>query len=233
MKDEIAIIDILLLMKRHWWIILLSMLCVGLLSFVYSIYLVTPEYTSSGTLYVSNTQEKKNDAVDMNEINASQKLVNTYIEILRSNTYMAKISDNVGLGYSANQIKSMLSMNALNQTEILQIKVTNKNPDHAATILNEILANADNEIIRIAKAGSVEVIDEAFVPTTPSSPNIPKNTMVGLLLGAVLAMAVLFVIYMMDSTIHGETSLTDKYEIPVLGAIPALSSTEIKKGVRR
>ena len=233
MKDEIAIIDILLLMKRHWWIILLSMLCVGLLSFVYSIYLITPEYTSSGTLYVSNAQEKKNDAVDMNEINASQKLVNTYIEILRSNTYMAKISDNVGLGYSANQIKSMLSMNALNQTEILQIKVTNKNPDHAATILNEILANADSEIIRIAKAGSVEVIDEAFVPTTPSSPNIPKNTMVGLLLGAVLAMAVLFVIYMMDSTIHGETSLTDKYEIPMLGAIPALNTVEKKKGVRR
>ena len=169
----------------------------------------------------------------MNEINASQKLVNTYIEILRSNTYMAKISDNVGLGYSANQIKSMLSMNALNQTEILQIKVTNKNPDHAATILNEILANADSEIIRIAKAGSVEVIDEAFVPRTPSSPNIPKNTMVGLLLGAVLAMAVLFVIYMMDSTIHGETSLTDKYEIPVLGAVPALNTVEKKKGVRR
>ena len=57
--------------------------------------------------------------------------------------------------------------------------------------------------------------------------------MVGLLLGAVLAMAVLFVIYMMDSTIHGETSLTDKYEIPVLGAVPALNTVEKKKGVRR
>ena len=181
-------------------------------------------YTSTGSLYVRNAEEVIDDRVDNNEVITSRNLVNTYIEILRSDTFTTKIANDINLGYTAGQIKSMITMNALNQTEILQIRVENRNPEHAAIIVNSILNNADEEIIRIVKAGSVEVIDNGRIPVVPTSPNIAVNTISGAILGAVISMLIIIVIHIMDISVHGEEDIVDRYEIPVLGVIPTIKN---------
>lgn len=224
LEREINISEVIDLVLRRLWIIVACITVTTVISFCYSTYFIAPTYTSTGSLYVRNVQEKIDDTVDVGEINASKSLVSTYIEILRSETFTKKIADDVGLGYSAGQIKGMLAMNALNSTEILQIKVSNTNPSHAAIIVNSVLKNADEEILRIVEAGSVKIIDTGKIPTSPTSPNVALNTMSGAIMGAILSILIIIAIHLMDVSVRGEEDVVEKYEIPVLGVIPTIKN---------
>ncbi|MBQ6998200.1 MAG: hypothetical protein IJN62_00225 [Clostridia bacterium] len=224
MEREINISEVIDLVLRRLWIIVTCVTVTTIISFCYSSYLVEPVYTSTGTLYVRNVEEVKDDRVDVSEINASQRLVNTYIEILRSDTFTKIIANDVNLGYTSRQIKGMLSMKSLNGTEILQIDVNSTNPDHAAVIVNSILKNADEEIIRIVKAGSVEIIDNGDIPTEPTSPNIALNTVSGAVIGGIISVLIIILIHIMDVSVRGEEDMADRYEIPVLGVIPTIKN---------
>ncbi len=224
LEREINISEVIDLVLRRLWIIVACVTITTIISFCYSSYLVEPIYTSTGTLYVRNVEEVKDDRVDVSEINASQRLVNTYIEILRSDTFTKIIADDVNLGYTSRQIKAMLSMNSLNGTEILKIDVNSTNPDHSAVIVNSILKNADEEIIRIVKAGSVEIIDNGDIPTEPTSPNVALNTVAGAVIGGIISVLIIILIHLMDVSVRGEEDMADRYEIPVLGVIPTIKN---------
>ena len=53
-----------------------------------------------------------------------------------------------------------------------------------------------------------EFVDYAVVPGGRSSPSYTRNAMVGALLGAVMCIAVLVLLYMLDDKIHSEEYLT-------------------------
>lgn len=223
MEREIKFSEIIDLLWRRKWLIVAFVAVASIIAYCYSAYFVTPKYTATGTLYVRNVEEKVTTDVALGEINASRILVNTYIEILKSDTFTGIVVDDINLEYTAAEIKDMLKITSLNNTEILQVKVENDSPRHAAIILNSILNNAD-AAIRIVKAGSATVIDAATVPKEPSSPNIPRNTLIGAAIGALLSILIIILLLVFDVTVRGEAEIADRYEIPVLGVIPTIFS---------
>lgn len=224
MEKEINISELADLVLRRLWIIIACVTLMAVIAFCYSSYFITPTYTSTGTLYVRNAENVVSDRVDNSEVIASRNLVNTYIEILKSDTYTTRIANDVNLGYSASAIKGMLNMKSLNSTEILQISVQCSNPEHAAIIVNSVLNNADSEILRIVKGGSAEIIDKGKIPTAPTSPNVAVNTVSGALIGAVISLLIIIVIHLMDVSVHGEEDISERYDIPVLGVIPTIKN---------
>lgn len=227
MEREINVSKIIDLVLKRLWIIVICITVSTAIAYVYSSFIADPTYTSVGTMYVRNVEEVRDSRVDVNEITASKTLVNTYIEILRSNSFTTKVAEDVNLDYTAAEIRDMLSMSALNNTEILQIKVRNKNARHAAIVVNSILNMADDEIIRVVKAGSVEIIDEGGVPKAPSSPNVKLNTISGAIIGAFLAMMIIVLVHIMDVSVRGEEDILERYDISVLGVIPTIKLEEV------
>lgn len=221
-EQSVNLSDILNIFLKRWWIILLSGLLIGLLAFAYSAYLVDPKYTSSGTLYVVNNPENQMKTYTFSEYNLSVQLVNTYSEILRSDTFCQTISKRLNSKVSASQVKNMLIMEGVGETEILQVSAISKNPELAREVVQEVLNNAPDEIMRVIKAGSVEIIDNASMPVTPTSPDIRRNTLLGFLAGLVLATLAVYALALFDTTVKDEEELTEKYDIPVLGIIPNL-----------
>lgn len=200
----------------------MSGVLVGLLTLLCSVYLIDPTYTSNGTLYVVNNQESQLRTYTASEYNLSVQLVNTYSEILKSDTFCQTISKRLNSKVSASQIKGMLSMNGVGETEILKVSAVSKNPELAREVVQEVLNNAPQEIMRVVKAGSVEIIDNASMPVNPTSPNVKKNTLLGCLVGIFLAALAVFVLEMLDTTVKDEEELSMKYQLPVLGVIPNL-----------
>lgn len=98
MEEQININDILSLFARRWWVILLCGLIVGAVTFSFTYFLVAPVYTSSGTLYVNNVKDKNAINLTQNDIMLSQKLVNTYAEILNSEILPPKYLQEAGFG---------------------------------------------------------------------------------------------------------------------------------------
>lgn len=222
-NNEITLQEIFMILWSKAWIIVLCIILGGMVSFGVTKWIINPEYTSKVTMYVNSNAQKADTVATLNDINASQKLVNTYVEILKSETVLSEVIEETGLDYSTKEIREMMSAAGVNGTEIFEVKIVSKNAEHSALIANTIAKVAPSEIIRVVKAGSVELIDSAVVANEPSAPNVMLNTIIGLMLGGVLSVLVVLVVAMLDTRIKTEEDLEKNYELPVLGAIPDIN----------
>ena len=210
---------LLMLWQKIYWVISAAVLG-GAVAFLVSYFMMTPMYTATASLYVYNG-DKVADKVSQSDLVASQQLVETYIIIIKSDSVLEEVSRRTGNEFKAEEIREMLSASATNDTEAFTISVENENPETARRLVNTIIEVIPNEIIRVVKAGAVEIIDRAKLPEVPTSPNIPLNTAIGILLGFILCVAIIIARSMFDTTVHTEEDLSE-FNIPILGVIPAL-----------
>ncbi len=233
--QEIDLVKLALVLIRKLWLIILVTVLFALIAFGYTKYFVSPEYESVSKLYVFNSTEKSTTGqVSSSDISTSKILVNTYIVILESNSVLDQVCTTITehqgqegfeyLGseaYTPERIKKMLSASSINNTESFQIVVTATDPYCAKFINDAILYFLPDEIIRVVKAGAVEIIDTATLPVKPSSPSIVKNTALGGLLGFVFICAVIVVFSLLDTRIHSEDDITEEFkDTPIIGVIP-------------
>ena len=114
----------------------------------------------------------------------------------------------------------MLNMSSKNETEILVIIVKSPIPQHAYIIAQTIMELAEEQISSVVEGGSVTLLDEPEFPTTFSSPNILKNTQLGMLIGLLLSLIIVFTIEMLDNKVKDAGQISNMFKYPVLGEIP-------------
>lgn len=222
---EIDLVGILYALRSKIIYIILSTLILATLAGCITEFFIKPQYTTSCTMYVySNTDRISSDSsISGNELEASQQLVNTYIVVLESDTVLEKVIEELNLNATAAQIRQLISCEQIDETEVFRVSVTSKDAKMAANIANAIAQVAPEEIIRVVKAGGVEVVDYAKVPTAPSSPNLKANIVLGAAIGFIVSFAVFFLLAMFDTTISSEKDIQTEFEnIPILGSVPRL-----------
>ena len=220
---EINFLELLGILLNRWWIILLCVLVFGGAAYGYTNYMVTKMYVSTGKMYINTymgeagapSETQRSTSV----ITASQKSVLTCIEVLKSTSVISEVAKQSGLGYTSGQIKSMLSMSAANDTEVLEVKVTCENPEHAKKIVDTLMTVATTELKDIVGIPTIKIIEEGTLSRSPVSPNVTMQTMIGAFIGGLLAAAVIVIIALQDKRIKSEEDLKG-FEIPVIGVIP-------------
>ena len=205
---------------------------VGIIAFVYSETMVVPEYESTVSLYVNNESGKNTDKILGTDITASQMLVDTYIIIIKSNTVLNEVCEKLeeqGIeGYDAESLAKKIDASATNETEIFGVTVRDTNPKHTYMIAN-IIADVAPPIIKdFVEASSVKVIDYAKEGKRVS-PNIQRNTILGLLIGLILSCGFVVLREMFDMRIKTEDDLTKMFELPILGIIPDINDPQNRK----
>lgn len=226
MERNFTINDIITIILKRLWLIITLALVGGLIAFSYSQYVLPKKYTSKITLYVYNDKAGQvNQTMNVNDFTLSARLVDTYMVILKSDTVLETVSSKIsklGLNYSVAEIRSMISAEVVDETEVFEVRISAGNPEDAKIIADAIEQVAPAEIIRVVRAGAVETVDKATLPTTHSSPNVSQNTIIGILIGIVLACGLSFVFELMNTSIKSKEDLTEQYKLPVLTVIPNL-----------
>ena len=203
------------------WIIVTATIVSAVLFFIVNAFFVTPKYTSQTLLYVSNMAERKSSVVTTSDVAVSREILETCVVILNSRTVLDKVAEQSGLPYSATAIKGMISATSVSNTEIFRISVTHSDPAEAQIIADTILKVAPSEIKRVMNAGAVSVIDYATLPLSPSSPNIPKNTLFGAFLGAMASVFVILFTQIFDTRVKDEFTLAENFDLPIIGMVPS------------
>lgn len=206
---------------HKWWIILICLVLGAAAAFGITYQFVTPMYQARISIYVNNNKSSENkEYLSSADLSASQRLVNTYVSIAKSERVLEIISNNLNGEYSVQWLNKAISASQLNDTEIFCIYVLHEDPSEAARIANTAAEVAPGEIAQIIEGTSAQVVDRAKVPTTRYSPSYKRMALLGGALGVFLALVFLTIHYLSDTRIKNENDLTTLYPLPVLGRIP-------------
>lgn len=222
-----------LLLRRLWLIILVAMLF-GAATFGYTYFLVDPLYQSSALMYVNNSNISVGStsfSISNADLTAAQKLVDTYVVILKSRTALNEVISEAGLNYTYEELRDMINASAVNSTEVFEIVVTSKSPTEAEHIANTIANVLPDKIADIVAGSDVRIVDYAVVASHRTSPSYTRNTVLGAMLGAILCAAIIVLAYMFDENIRSEDYLTNTYpDIPLLAVIPDMTTSRQRSG---
>ena len=231
---EINILALCKSLLRKAWLIVLCAVIFGIGGYIYTAKCVAPMYRSSVLLYVNNTVQTENDVnISASDLATSQRLVKTYIIILRSDPVMEKVAANLerntGKKLSGGAINGMISAGAENETEVFRVSVSSTDPVLAAQIANSVAAVAPKEIEAVIIGSSAKVVQQATVAGAPYSPNKTRQAALAAIVGAVLAVAFVLIREFMDVRIKSEEDLAEICDAPILGFIPELNQESSTK----
>lgn len=224
-KDiEIDLGKIFYKMRDKFIYIIIITIIAAIASGLITHFAIKPKYSATTTMYVySNTDRISTDStITSSEITASQDLVNTYIYILESDTVLEAVIKDLNLNVTPAVLRNQINASQAQKTIAFEVTVTANDPKTAAKIANSIAKIAPQEIVRVVKAGGVEIIDYAKVPSAPSSPNLAKNVLVAAFAVLFLSFFAFFLYEFFDTTITGERDIAGEFDIPILGTVPSL-----------
>ena len=220
-KDLIQL-DIMLLIKSIWEkkiLILLVTFLFAAVSLAYSIFLVTPQYSSTTKVYVVN-QKKDDKAITTQDVQLGSLLIKDYKEIILSNKVMEDSAEKSGLGLTAKQLAGKVSVDAPKDTRIISITVRDKDPQVASELANTVKEVSADQIKEVTKIDDVTTLEEAKAATSPSSPNIPKNGILATVLGFIIAVAGVVLFELLDDRIKRAEDIEDGMGLVLLGVVP-------------
>lgn len=213
-NDEISIMELIALLRRNILLIVGLTVLGGVLAFAISTFFIEPTYVASSTVYI---RPRVNDGqISTGELAANARLANTYAEIARSNAVLRNVSVS---GFSVNEIRSSIAINAVRDTEIMRFSSTTTSPTASAAIANQVVNAFINEVYEIIEIENLYVIDQAEVNPQRVGPNVLLNSLIGLVLGGMISIGVIFIMTMLDRTISGRDQVEALLNVPVLGEI--------------
>ena len=168
--EEINIRDFLNYLKKYALIIACIILVFVVGVFVYDKMVKTPLYTTYTTIILTKSNETQTGTtITQNDILLNQKLVETYSKIIKSKLVLDQVISETGVIYTVDELSENVNVEAYENTEMLKISVTDKDPELAASIANSISQVFSGEISKIYKINNISVVDVANVPEEVSN----------------------------------------------------------------
>ena len=219
--EEIDLKEIFIMFWNKRVQLLLIVAAFFIIGFVYTMGFVTPEYTSSTTLVLAQiNSEKTTDAITASDITLNSKLVSTYSELIKSKKVLREVISNLGINVKEETLRNGITVNAVKNTELIKITVTNKNAEVSAKVANEIAKVFEKQVSEIYNINNVHVVDEAEVATAPSNINHTNDILMFIAIGIVVAVAYVFMLNMLDTTIKSVEEVEKLLDLPVIASIP-------------
>ena len=171
-EDTIDLLELALGLLEHWKLIAVTAVTGAVLMALYTFFLVTPMYKATATIYVVS----RNDSVlNFSDLQVGSELTSDYIKVFEMWEVHEKVISNLDLDYTYTNMASMLSVTNTSDTRMLDITVTNPDPEEAAAIANEYADVGAKYISEKMKTDEPTLMSSARVPENPFSPNKAKN----------------------------------------------------------
>lgn len=198
-------------------IIILTVLALGGGIF-YSMKIQKPMYKSYTTILL--TKEESNTTITSNDISLNRNLVDTYREIIKSRNVLGKVITNLNLDCTIDELMRKVTVENINDTEIIKISVADYQEWNSMKIADEIAKVFNTEVVKLYNIQNIGIIDTAELPTKPYNINHVKTAALTGAVGLVVGLGIVFVLFYFDTTIKSSDEVERKLGLPVIGTIP-------------
>lgn len=231
--EELDLKELIAMFLEKKVLIILVVIVFALMGAVYTLKLITPIYRSSTTLILAQTTlnraEGELSSITQGDITLNANLVDNYKKIAECRRVAAKVIENLGLSDSIETIQSNTTVSTSSDTEVIEITVSNPDPELACKIANELAIVFTEEAQEIYKVNNVNILDEAVVSLKPSNVNLFKNVVLFAMVGGVIVAVYILLINMLDTTVKTDIDIEKAIGLPVLASIVLTEDAPKKK----
>jgi len=244
---EIDLKRLCLSLARRAWLILLTGLLVGGLSYGYAASFVQKAYAAEVRMYVNNTYGSGTVGFSSSQMSAAQSLAYTYMVILDSYDVLDEVADvavedyGASKTYSVDELRTMIKTEAIAETEVFRVVVTSANKKDAVRIANavkDVLPETVNDVVN-GESSNFESDAAPLVSLQQAEykgkvkPDEQRCGTVGAVIGAIVAIIAIVIRDVLDTSINTEEYLTDVYgDIPLLAVIPDAENPKSGSGYK-
>ncbi len=221
-------------LRFAWLLVAMPLLC-GLVAGSFAGLCLTPLYEASVMMYINNVADGSDSTspITSSDLSAAQTLVDTYAVVLKSKSTLNQVIADCGLEYTYSELYDMVTAEAVNGTEILQVTVTGSDPAEITKIANALTQIATEDVAELILGSSVQVIDYADVPQEQAYPNVLQFAGISAAVGLALSCVFVLLICILENQAPVEEKIAAAYAIPALGVIPNLLPSDRKIARRK
>ena len=220
--EEVNIKEFFKYVRKYVLVIALVAITFCSFALIYSVYIKKDMYESNTTLVLTkstSTVDQASGTITQNDILLNQKLVSTYSELIKSKLVLNQGIEKLDLDYKVNELAKLISVDSIENTEILKITVKNEDPKLAKDIANETAKIFSKEIVDIYNINNISIIDKAVLSKNISNNTTIRDSIIAFFGGIFISLIILFIKYYFDDTIKFDDDLEEKINMPILGKI--------------
>lgn len=220
MEEEISFIDVYHTLKKGINLILIATTFAVAGMGILNAFVIDPVYQSTTQILVNSTTNTS-DEMDTTDIQTNIQLIETYSVIIESPAVLDEVVkrlDTEGISVTVESLQEAITVTSESNTQVMNVTVEGENPENTALIANTTAAVFQEEIVDIMQVENVTILSQATIGEKVK-PNALKSTIVAAGVGIAVGILIVFVRELTDTTIKNEETITEMFEIPVLGTI--------------
>lgn len=181
--------------------------------------LITPQYEATSTIYIFS---KTTSITSLADLQIGSQLAQDFQIIATTRNVVESVIDELNLDTDYETLVKRITVTNPTQSHMLKVAVRDPDPEVAANVSNVLSDRLRDQIADIMNTDKPSVVQQAVVPAHPVSPSTVKNTAIGALLGALLAIAYIVITYMLDDTIKTSDDIKKYMELDTLAEFPLI-----------
>lgn len=146
-----------ILWRRRWVILLVTVAAIAVAAA--GSLIAQPMYAAHVTVRVAAAP---NPLIDRPDLGYAERIMNTYVAIARSTPILETVIANLGLEASPRDVRNMVSIELIGDTELMRITGNNPDPNVAAAVANGLARAiiADNEMSPTTQTASSTILSQ-------------------------------------------------------------------------
>ena len=184
----------------------------------YSYFFIHPTYESTAKLYVVSASG--GSVLDLTDLNLGSSLAYDYEELILSYPVLEQVIDELNLDMDYMELQKLITITNPTDTRVLRIVVTTTEAELSAEIANSIMYTAQEYLPETMSITEPNVAQVARASEEKVAPSYARFTVIGALIGALIAMGLLTMRYILDDTIRTAEDMEKEFGMVPLTSIP-------------
>ena len=212
-----TLLELFQLLKKHLKLVITLPVVCAIVMGIASFAMMNNTYTATTSMYIL----AKTDGGQMsyNDLSASQMLSNDIATLLDSDSVKSGAAKDLGLS-DLDDYK--IAVSSETTTRVITLSVTGTDAKETAKVARAMANSVSTVAQNVGAAQSINVVDEAKTPESPSGPKRLLYVAVAFLAGVFIAIAYVVLADMLNTRIRGAEEAEELLGIPVVGRIPAM-----------